>query len=143
MKDNCHEWCSFHYYNTYFTKKAHCVRLTKIDKTHEHVKRLIKTHNNMRDCKLQLKIIRYGNTSENWQYTHQIDNKSSEVSSIFFTEKSTDHISQDSKISNQPIYIEVYHIYKKIINYHLNKRSKLVPKSYYDLMQEMRLILKI
>ena len=43
--------------------KSHYVKLTKVDKTHEHVKRLIKTHNSMRNFKLQLKIIRYGNTS--------------------------------------------------------------------------------
>ena len=59
----------FHCYNIDFIRKAHCMRLTKTDKTHNKLKRLIKTHNNMMICKLELEERRYGNTS-NVDNTH-------------------------------------------------------------------------
>ena len=62
--------------------------------------------------------------------------------SILFTNKSIDHMSQDSKTTNL-FYIAHCHIYTKIKNFHLHKKSKPVPKSYYGLVQEMRLILKL
>ena len=51
----------FHCYNIDFIRNAHCVTLTKTDKTHNKLKRLTKTHNNMIICKLELEERRYGN----------------------------------------------------------------------------------
>ena len=47
-----------------FTKNAHCVRLTKTDKTHSMFKGLIIIHSSILVCKLKLKESRYGNTSK-------------------------------------------------------------------------------
>ena len=54
----------FHYYNIYFIRNAHYVILTRTDKTHNMLKRIIKTHNNMMIFKLELDERRYGNTSK-------------------------------------------------------------------------------
>ena len=54
----------FHFYNIGFIRNAHYVRLTKTNKTHNKLKRLIKTHNSMMICKLELEERRYGNPSK-------------------------------------------------------------------------------